>query len=41
MCKDFFHRLTVLKMFVSGQEQGLNERFGLLATRFPKGFEGQ
>src|SRR5215831_12503411 len=38
--KELFRSLPELESFVRIQHQGLHEGLGLLATRFPNGFEG-
>ena len=39
--KDIFHALPELEVFVSLQDEGLEECLRLLATRFPNGCDGQ
>ena len=41
MGKDIFRPLSELESLVGIQDQRLDERLGLLATRFPDGFEGE
>ena len=40
MGKDIFRPLSELESVVGIEDQRLYERLGLLATRFPDGFEG-
>ena len=40
MGKDIFRPLSELESVVGLEDQRLYERLGLLATRFPDGFEG-
>ncbi len=40
MGKNLFRLLSELESLVGIQDQRLDERLGLLATRFPDGFEG-